>query len=67
MLEVHSGVCKDSDVGHRGRGGHRGREGDGKKRKSINLIMQLQTSLNAWLLTVYVIINNFSVLLVYGY
>lgn len=44
MLEVHSGACKDKDVGHRGRGehrvegrGHRGREGDGKKR---NLIMQ---------------------------
>jgi len=30
MLEVHSGVCKDMDVGHRGK------EGDGKKRKSIS-------------------------------
>lgn len=24
MLEVHSGVCKDKDVGHRGRGGTEG-------------------------------------------
>lgn len=34
MLEVHSGACKDKDVGHRGRGEHRveggGAQGEGR-------------------------------------